>query len=263
MRSNLRIFLTCARASFTNMMADLPVYLFLGVYMPRTILQILFFTYLAKSAGGDSLAIFAFVGNLVHTGMMAAMFNTSDTIQAEKWNSTLEYLIAAPSNWVPSILGKSIASHVETTLRAILACLIMIPLFKLNVSPVMLLRALPIMVVVIFSASALGWVIGIISMPIRWGNLILNTLTYTMIILCGINFPLSALPSAVQVIGNFLPVTHGLLAIRAIIAGASYSSAFPQIGLEILVGFAYASLAWFLFGHGVRITRERGSFQLV
>jgi ABC-2 type transport system permease protein len=252
MRSNLRIFLTCARSSFTNMMADMPVYLFLGV-----------FTYLAKSAGGDTLAVFAFIGNLVHTGMMNAMFNTSDTIQAEKWNSTLEYLIAAPSNWVPSILGKSIASHVETTLRAILACLIMIPLFKLNVSPVMLLRALPVMVVVIFSASALGWVIGIISMPIRWGNLILNTLTYTMIILCGINFPFSALPSAVQVIGNFLPVTHGLLAIRAIVSGASYSSVFPQIGLEILVGLAYAGLAWFLFGHGVRITRERGSFQLV
>jgi ABC-2 type transport system permease protein len=263
MRSNMRIFLTCAHASFTNMMADMPVYLFLGVYMPRIILQILFFTYLAKSAGGDSLAVFAFIGNLVHTGMMNAMFNTSDTIQAEKWNSTLEYLIAAPSNWVPSILGKSIASHVETMLRAILVCLIMIPLFKLNVSPLMLLRALPVMLAVIFSASALGWVIGIISMPIRWGNLILNTLTYTMIILCGINFPFSALPSAVQVIGNFLPVTHGLLAIRAIVAGASYSSVFPQIGMEILVGLAYAGLAWFLFGHGVRITRQRGSFQLV
>lgn len=162
-----------------------------------------------------------------------------------------------------SILGKSVASHVETMLRAVLACLIMIPLFKLNLSPLMLLRALPVMLVIIFSSSALGWVIGVISMPIRWGNLILNTLSYSMIILCGINFPFSALPSAVQVIGNFLPVTHGLLAIRAIVSGASYSSVFPLIGLEILVGFAYAGLAWFMFGHGVRITRERGSFQLV
>jgi ABC-2 type transport system permease protein len=262
-KNNLRIFWTSTRASVSTMLADMPLHLFLGVFMPRTILQILFFTYLAKSAGGDSLALFAFIGNLVHTGMSVAIFNMSDTIQGEKWNGTLEYLIAAPANWLPSMLGKSMASYAETFLRTGLACLIMIPLFHLQVTALSLVRCLPIVVVVFLSSSALGWLLGVICMPIRWGNLVLNTFSYTMVILCGINFPFSALPAFVQTIGSLLPVTHGLLAIRAVIAGSSYAGVMPLIWKEVLIGLMYTVIAWYMFGQGIRITRERGSFQLV
>ena len=263
MRAVLRLFWTSTRASVAIMMGDMPPYQFFFIYLPRTVLQILFFTYLAKAAGGNSLATFAFIGNIIHVGVYWAFFNMSDTIQYEKWNGTLEFLIAAPSNWVPTILGKSMASYAELVVRTTLACAIMIPLFHLPLTVGMLLRSLPIAVIVFLSASALGWLLGVFCMPIRWGNLIINTLGYVMIILCGVNFPFSFLPPFVQVIGNLLPLTHGLLAIRAVIAGASYASVWPLIRAEILIGLVYAAIAWLMFAQGLRITRQRGSFELV
>jgi ABC-2 type transport system permease protein len=84
-----------------------------------------------------------------------------------------------------------------------------------------------------------------------------------MIVFCGVNIPTSALPPAVQVIGNLLPVTHGLQAVRALIDGAIYASVWPLIGKEILIAFIYSAVAWLTFGYRMRVTRQRGTFELV
>jgi ABC-2 type transport system permease protein len=84
-----------------------------------------------------------------------------------------------------------------------------------------------------------------------------------MIVLCGVNVPVSALPPAVQFFSNILPVTHGLQAIRALIDGATYSNVFPLIGAEVLIALAYGSIAWLMFGYRMKVTRQKGTFELV
>jgi hypothetical protein len=50
-----------------------------------------------------------------------------------------------------------------------------------------------------------------------------------------------------QVIGNLLPFTHGLGAVRLAADGAGFGQVGGLIGVEALVGIAYASLAFALF----------------
>lgn len=78
----------------------------------------------------------------------------------------------------------------------------------------------------------------------------------------GINTPLSALPPVVQTIGSLLPVTHGLLAVRALIDGASYASVLPLVAAELLIALVYSAVAWLMFGYRLRVTRQRGTFEL-
>jgi ABC-2 type transport system permease protein len=137
------------------------------------------------------------------------------------------------------------------------------PVLGLNIPVVNLLASIPVILITVMAASSLGWLIGAIALPIRWGDLISNMMGYAMMILCGVNFPMNGLPPAVQFIGNLLPVTHGLQAIRLIIEGSSYLQVLPLIGMELLIAFVYGAAAWLVFGYRLRVIRERGSFELI
>ena len=113
MKNNIRLFLSGARASWATYMVDLTPTVFLGMHIPRTILQSLFFVYLAKAAGGDDLARFALIGNAIQIAVFNVMLAMEEVIESEKWNNTFQYLIAAPSSWFPSMVGKSMGPNLE------------------------------------------------------------------------------------------------------------------------------------------------------
>ncbi|MEW6403266.1 MAG: ABC transporter permease [Chloroflexota bacterium] len=263
MNANIRLFWSGARASWSNYLVELTPTVFLGFRIPRILLQSLFFVLLAKAAGGEQLARFALIGNAIQTSVFMIMLSMEVVIESEKWNNTFQYLIASPSNWLPIMLGKGMADYGEALFSTTLLFAVLPPILQIHISPIDLLRSVPIILIAIASASALGWLIGAISLPIRWGYMICNWLAYLMVFLCGVNIPLRALPPLAQMLGNILPVTHGLLAIRAVIDGAAYSTVLPLIGKEVLIAIIYGALAWVTFGYRLRVTRQKGSFELV
>ena len=263
MRANLRLFLGGARTAWAMYLTWLSPATYLGLRVPRMILQALFFVFLAKAAGGNDLARFALIGNGVQIAVFFVLQAMWEVFDNEKWNGTLQFLMAAPANWLPLMLGKCMASYGDALVSTTLTFAVLIPALGLPIDLNHLLRAAPLILLTIASASALGWLIGAISLSIRWGHVICNMLGYLMIVLCGINFPFSALPPAVQGLGFLLPVTHGLLAVRAVIDGASYAAVLPLIGIEVVIGCGYGALAWLTFGWRMRITRQRGTFEQV
>jgi len=262
-RANLRLLWSGVRASWATYLVELTPTVFFGFRIPRILLQSLFFVFLAKAAGGDQMARFAMIGNGVQIAVFMVMLSMEEVIESEKWNSTFQYLIAAPSSWFPSMLGKSASYFGDALIASTVTFAVLIPLLHLQIFFVDLLRAVPIILLIFVSASALGWSIGAFSLPIRYGYMICNWFAYAMIIFCGINFPVSALPPVVQFIGKLLPVTHGLQAVRAVVDGATYASVWPLIAKEMLLALAYGAIAWLAFGYRMRVTRQRGSFELV
>lgn len=221
------------------------------------------FVLIAKAAGGNELAQFALIGNAVQIAVFSAVFSMTIVIEAEKWNNTLQYLIASPSNWLPMMLGKGMADYGDSLVGAALVFAILPPILGIQLPVWNLLASIPVILITVLAASSLGWLIGAIALPIRWGTLISNMMGYAMMIVCGVNFPLIALPPVVQIIGNVLPVTHGLQAIRLIIEGSSYLQVLPLIGLELLIAVVYGAAAWLIFGYRLRVIRARGSFELI
>jgi ABC-2 type transport system permease protein len=263
MQTNLRLFWSGARASWATYLVELTPTIFLGMRIPRILLQSLFFVYLAKAAGGEPLARFALIGNGIQIAVFMVMLSMEEVIESEKWNNTFQYLIAAPSSWFPTMLGKSMSYYGDALIASTVTFSVLIPVLAIQISFLNLLSSVPVILISLASASALGWCIGAFSLPIRYGYMICNWFAYAMIVFCGVNIPTSALPPAVQVIGNLLPVTHGLQAVRALIDGAIYASVWPLIGKEILIAFIYSAVAWLTFGYRMRVTRQRGTFELV
>jgi ABC-2 type transport system permease protein len=161
------------------------------------------------------------------------------------------------------MFGRSVAEFGRAIYTTAIIFIILIPLIAPDISWINLLRTIPVILITLASASTIGWLIGAIALPVRWGTMIGNVVGYSMMILCGINFPISSLPSIVQTFSKLIPVTNGLLAIRSIIDGASYASILPFIGKEFLIAVLFGGLAWLTFRYRLTAVRKSGDFDLV
>ena len=62
-----------------------------------------------------------------------------------------------------------------------------------------------------------------------------------MMALCGVDVPPSVLPAPVRALSEVLPLTHGLMAVRLVLAGRSLTAAAGPLALELATG-----AGWFL-----------------
>jgi ABC-type polysaccharide/polyol phosphate export permease len=74
-----------------------------------------------------------------------------------------------------------------------------------------------------------------------------NFVYQSLFFLCGVNFPVAALPRGFQLVSYSLPLTRGIAAAREIIAGAAWTTVAPLIFGEILIGLTYAAVGYFFF----------------
>jgi ABC-2 type transport system permease protein len=260
----LRTFVTGARASLIMDAADFPLPQLLGTKIPRPILQALFFVILARTAGGPELARFALVGNAMGNAAITSLVMLGVSIEVEKWAGTLPLLIAAPASWLPLMVGRAMAGYLESLLGVATTFVVLLPFMAGADLPLdRLLLAVPIMLLTIVSIGGLGWLLGAITLPMRVGLLMSNMVAYAMFVVCGVNFPIEALPPLLQTIGRLLPLTHGLQAIRAVVDGASYLEVAPIIGREVVVGAVYSAAAWAAFRQRLQAARRTGQLELL
>jgi ABC-2 type transport system permease protein len=62
-----------------------------------------------------------------------------------------------------------------------------------------------------------------------------------LLVFCGVNIPTASLPAWMQVVGQGLPVTHGLQAARRIADGAGLGSVTHYLLVELAIGLVYAA----------------------
>ncbi len=259
----LRQFWVGSKVSIAHYIADLNPWTLLGVEIPRALLQALFFVLMAMAAGGQPQARFALIGNAVLVAVQMAIIFMAGVIEMEKWSGTLVYWLASPAKWFPTMLGRSVADFGRAIYTSGVIFLVLVPLIAPDLHWLDIVRAVPAVLLTLVSASTIGWLIGSVALPVRWGTMFGNLVAYTMMIVCGINFPVTSLPPAVQTFSHLIPVTNGLLAVREIIDGASYSTVLPLLGREALILLVYGSVAWAFFGYRLYILRRGGNLDLI
>jgi hypothetical protein len=92
--------------------------------------------------------------------------------------------------------------------------------------------------------------------------LLANAAAYITMIVCGVNFPMEALPAWLQAMAHFLPMTNGLLAVRAVVEGGAYADVLPLVGAEILLGMVYGAVGYAVFAWQLSQARRDGKVEL-
>ena len=220
-------------------------YIAYKVILPVT--QILFFVELGVYATGRQNALYFALGNALQLTANAGIFGVIATVANERQYGTLPVLLASPANRLVTFLSRAVVNVIDGIATVVVGLAITIVLFGLDLHQANIALLGLCVVLISVTTAGLGLMFGSIGLVMRDAIIIANVIYYLMLIICGVNFPVSRLPAVLQVVSYSLPLTRGVQAAREAAAGASLSHVGGLLGGELLVGMLWAFGGYVVF----------------
>jgi ABC-2 type transport system permease protein len=235
-----------------------------GFFLLTSVLQPVIFATIAflmfRAGGGSSTLLYVALG----AGMMgiwsSTLFGSGGAIQWQRWQGTLEYLIAVPPPFVliivPLTLATSTIGLYSLTATLVWGHVFFDMPFDLE-HPLLFAVAIPATVIglgllgLVMAASFILWRSG--------ANALSNLLEYPVWLATGLLVPLSLLPGWVEPISWLLAPTWGVRAIRESAVGGD--PLVPTL-MCIALGAVYFVAGTILLSHFERLARERATLSL-
>ncbi len=203
---------------------------------------------------------FVLVGIAFSSFLDQALRTFSGAIRQAQMTGTLEAMLTTKTHIGPMIAGSALYTLLYTTVRSALFVVFGSLVFQTNVHYSAWPSALAVLALTITSTLALGIFAAGFIVLYQQGDPVTAGLSGLSWLLSGILYPKEILPSWVQSVADFLPLTHTLESMRlALLMGApleSLSRSFFYLG-----GFSFfgipLSVLW--FGWAVRRARRAGS----
>jgi len=238
-----------------------PTY-YIPTMLGHPLFQVLFFAYLGRFSHVRNDSFFV-VGNAVQVCAMAGIYGMAMTIGGERWTQTLSPLLASPANRFALFLGRALPQIVNGFVVSAFAFFAGWLFLNFN-PPASSIGPLALVVLVSTGAcTAFGLVIGALGLRLRDVFTVSNPAYFLLLLFCGANVPLSALPHWIQVVSKGLPLTHGIEAARKVASGASLGSVQGLVWAELAVGVCYALVAYVLLRIFELEGRRRASLELI
>jgi ABC-2 type transport system permease protein len=112
-----------------------------------------------------------------------------------------------------------------------------------------------------FTMTGFGLLIGGFSFHFRNPIVFANIFTFGLLIFCGVNFPVQALPPQIQFVSYAFPLTYGISAARSAIAGATIADVSLTLVEQLAVGIFSMMLGYLLFQAFERSARKTGKIE--
>jgi len=266
MPNTLRVVYSAFRMAMLHWMAD-PQWVIPNIIAPfvfTTVALTLF-----KDATGP-FGLYAVLGG----GMMGMWGNTiyssGFAIEFEKWQGTLEEVMAAPSKLLHVITGRAISNALFGLTNMIAVLVIAVLGFRVSLGiadPLMFSISL---LLTLLSVSALGLIFASSFVLSRSAQALTNGLETPLYIVSGSMFPIALLPFWIHPIAYILGPTWGVDAIRLATSpdyasqtfwkGMSVGAAMAlDLTVMVLITAAYAAIAAVLFKAVERRARIKGT----
>ncbi len=259
--TSLRIFFIGGLTSYRALFNWLTPWILIPTFVAGPIFQVLFFAYVGRSAGvGDDT--FYLIGNAVQYAAIPCLFAMGNTIGSERQFHTLGLLLASPARRVPLFLGRSLPVIVNGWAVSALALVVGALLLRVRFPVGSWLPLLAVVAVASFSCTGLGLATAALAIRVRETAVLSNLLFGILLIFCGANVPLSALPAWMASVSHWLPLTHGIAAARGLAAGESWSEVAGLVRAELLVGLLYVVVGLVLLAVFERESRHRATLDL-
>lgn len=241
MRNALRIFFVGGVTSYRALFNWVNPWVFVPQTVGYPIFQILFFAFLGRYAGGRDDSFFL-VGNAFLAIAVTGFFGMGSAVSGERRSQTLSTLLASPANRLALFLGRALPSVLTGCIVATIAFGVCSAVLNVRFGGRELIGLAVAALIASFACTAFGLCIGALGLRGRNTALFANTVGGFMLLVSGANVPRDRLPHWMRLIGDVLPVTHGIAAARRLAAGHGYSNAKTLLAAEAAVGAAYFCL---------------------
>lgn len=251
MRSQGRAEVPAHRVILANWLFSMKSLTKSSFFVLVTVLQPLIFSTIAffmfKSGGRPGSLLYAALGAGLMGIWSSTLFGSGGLIQWERFQGTLELLIASPSQFMWILVGSTLATS-TLGLYSVAGTLLWgavafdIPLDLAH--PALFVLALPATVI---GLGTLGLVLASTFVLYRHANALSNLLEYPVWLVTGLLVPVSLLPGWAAPLGWILSPTWGIKAIRysalggnpvpALLATVGLSIAYLVIGTQFIAYF--------------------------
>jgi ABC-2 type transport system permease protein len=196
-----RTMLTVAEVTLRHQMND--SFILFAILVQPVIIAVLALFMLRDTA--VNAAMFVVVGSGL-TGLWSSLlFISGNSINAERWQGTLESLVGAPTPFDVIVFGKNLANVVQSLLSMIVAYLLAALFFGYSLNMDQPLLFFASLLLGVFAFISFGLVIAPIFVMYREVQQWQNAMEYPVYILAGFLFPVLLLPGWTTPISYLLP----------------------------------------------------------
>lgn len=260
---NLRLFWESCLLSYVALFHWFRPVTYVASKIASPLTQILFFTFLGTFGSSSQDPSFYVIGNAVQLAAVNGIYGVTMAIGGDRWNGTLGYLFGTPANRLVLFLGRAFIHVIDGALGVAIGLMWGAVLLGVDYSHTNMGALALTILVTTFSTSGLGLLMGCLSLMTANVMFVNNTVYFSLLIFSGANIPIVSMPAWMQAISAGLPLTRGIAAARALIAGSPPADVAPLLVGELLVGTAYALLGYVLFRWVEYQAKSRGTLETI
>ncbi len=201
------------------------------------------------------------VGNSFLLCTNACIFGLGNIFVGERYFRRLRSIIASPCKKLPLILANGLFPALFAVCASVCGFIVGALVFGVDFSGVNLWLAALTILVAMASATCFGLFLSVFGLMNDSMHLVLNVVSYLMMIFTGAEFPVSQLPLAGRIFSQFMPLTKAIAAMNSLFKPGQ-GDFVPLLLAELMTGAVYALLARALFGFAERSARRNGRFDM-
>lgn len=243
--TSLRIFVIGGWMSYRALFGWLKPGMVVLTLMVTPICQILLFAYIGRSAGVGNDEFYV-IGNALNYAAIPCLFAMAFTIEGERQGSTLGIVLTTPARRLPLFLGRALPVVVNGWAVAMFGVVGGWLLLDVHIPGGAWPAILLVVVATSVSCTGLGLAMGAVALRVRQSATFGNVLFCVLLVFSGVNVAQDDLPTWMAHVGDWLPLTRGILAARELADGATLGSVGDLVLGELAVGVGYAVLGLLL-----------------
>lgn len=217
-----------------------------------------------KSATGTNDFIgFIVIGTMIYMWANMTMWSFGTYLRDEQNRGTLESNWLCPIHKFDILIGGSVVSIVQGIISIIVSMLEYRFIFGVHFTGNVLVWCI-VFIVLMPGVYGLSSIFASLVLWVKETNSMVQLVRGLIMILCGISFPISVMPTWMQSAAKFLPFTFGISATRTIMLnGGTLLKALPDISLCLFEGIIYliiGRICFMLVNRKVRMTGSLDNF---
>jgi ABC-2 type transport system permease protein len=208
-----------------------------------------------------SVTQYIVIGNAIQSMSFAAVFAVANITSQDKWQGTLPSTMVTPANRIALFVGRAGFQVLLSGLIAAAGLLYAATIFGVSFAAANLLGVAVAVLLTSVAMTGFGLLISAVGLYMRTAMIVANIFLFVTLLLSGVNFPVSALPTWLQPVSWAIPLTYGTQAVRMAIAGSSFTALLPTLGWEALDALVVMGAGYALFTGFENLARRTGRFE--
>jgi ABC-2 type transport system permease protein len=227
----------------------------------RPAAQVIFFGVMARFITGQADVSFQIIGNTIQVMALASLYTVAESLVLQRRNGTLAIVALAPRSRFFVFGGQIWLLGLHGIIITGAALAIGAYGFGLDLGRANWPLLIGAIVTAVFATSCLGTALGSLGLYLPDIDLSGNITAGILLTLCGINFPLEALPAALRTVAYALPMTRSVAAARLAVTGEGTGVAL-LLGKELALGLVWLAVGFVVYAWAERKARKHATLEM-